>query len=344
MKILGLISSYNDPASRFRILQYQNYMDNLGAKLQVKTFFPPKESDPPKALNVLSKRLNRKTWRLIQYYSRKKYFAQQRSWDLLWQNRLMLYNSSAIEKQIKTPRVFDFDDAIWLTEGKEQVDAAIATADLVFAGNEFLADYAIRLNESTELVPTTVDTNRYFHLDVPPAHFNLGWIGTPSNFQYLDMIREPLLEFLRRNDDARLIIVSSQHPEDFPVDGEKILFRQWSAEKENELINEFTVGLMPLANNEWTKGKCSAKMLQYMACGKPVIVSPFGNNAKIMAEANVGLPATNKEEWLAAFHKLKHEPGLSKELGHSGRVLAANKYSAEKWAIKIHDHFKLLIQ
>ena len=344
MKVLGLISSLEDPASRFRILQYQDYLAKMGANLYTKTFFPPKESDPPKALNIFSKRLNKKTWRLIQYYSRKKYFAQQRSWDVIWQNRLLLYKNSTIEKQIKKPRVFDFDDAIWLTEGKEQVDAAIATADLVFAGNEFLADYAIKLNESTEIVPTTIDTNRFFNSNFLPQQFNLGWIGTRSNFKYLELIKKPILEFLQSHEEARLIIVSSHPPENLPVDGKKILFKLWSAVKENELINEFSVGLMPLADDEWSKGKCSAKMLQYMACAKPVIVSPVGNNLKIVNEASIGLHAGAEEEWLAAFQKLKNEPELAKELGNNGRSLVETNYSAEKWAIKIFDHFKQLIR
>lgn len=343
MKILGLISSYTDPASRFRILQYEKYLAQLGAALQIKTFFPPKESDPPKALNIFSEKLNKKAWRLLQYYNRKKYFAQQHSWDLAWQNRLMLYKSSSIEKQLKKPRVFDFDDAIWLTEGKDQVDAAIATADLVFAGNEFLADYALKLNASTEVVPTTIDTSKYYQLDMPPSQFTLGWIGTPGNFQYLEMIKRPLLEFLEKNVDSRVLIVSSEPPKNFSFTEGKIEFKKWSAEKENELINEFSVGLMPLSDDEWSKGKCSAKMLQYMGCGKPVIVSPVGNNNKILLEAAIGISATTDENWVKALAMIKNEPAFAMQLGTNGRMLVEKHYSAEKWATKIFDNFKRLI-
>jgi len=344
MKILGLISSHNDPASRFRILQYENYLQQLGAQLQIKTFFPPKESDPPKALNIFSRKLNKKTWRLLQYYNRKKYFAQQHSWNLVWQNRMMLYKSSSIEKKLKKPRVFDFDDAIWLTEGKEQVDTAIATADLVFAGNEFLADYALKLNASTEVVPTTIDTFKYYNHHTKTSRFTIGWIGTKSNFQYLEMIKTPLLEFLEKNDDSRLLIVSSEPPKNFAFTKEKIEFKEWSAEKENDLINEFSVGIMPLADNEWGKGKCSAKMLQYMACEKPVIVSPVGNNNKILSEAATGISASTDEDWVKALEKLKNEPAFARELGANGRMQVEKQYSAEKWATKIFDHFKQLIR
>lgn len=340
MKILGLISSYHDPASRFRILQYANYLQQLGAELQIKTFFPPKESDPPKTLNIFSEKLNLKTWKLFQYYSRKKYFSQKRTWDLVWQNRLLLYNSAAIEKKIKKPRIFDFDDAIWLTEGKKEVDAAIATADLVFAGNEFLAEYAIKLNESIEIVPTTVDTLRYHTTENTQMPFTLGWIGTKSNFQYLELIQQPVLEFLRKEKDSRFLIVSSEPPQNISFDNRKMVFKKWSVEKENELINEFSVGLMPLSDNEWCKGKCSAKMLQYMACKKPVIVSPVGTNKKMLAEKAIGLSASSDKEWLEAFQKLKYEPEAAAEMGKNGRGLVERNYSASVWSKKIFHHFQ----
>ena len=92
------------------------------------------------------------------------------------------------------------------------------------------------------------------------------------------------------------MIVSSELPAFLPPGNEQVIFRKWDAETENELLNSFSVGVMPLANDEWAKGKCAYKLLQYLACGKPVIASPVGVNSNILNEANVGLAARNSEE------------------------------------------------
>jgi glycosyltransferase involved in cell wall biosynthesis len=344
MKILGLISSISDPASRFRITQYREELRKYAVMLDTKIFSPPKESDPPALLNLVSGTWNRKIWRMRQEKSRNKLLQIENHYDLLWQNRLLLYQSADIETRLKKPRVFDFDDAIWMTEGKDAVDASIRSATKVFAGNEFLAGYASRLNAETEIVPTTIDTTKFCKTNKSQPAFTIGWIGTKSNFPYLEMIRAPLLDFLRTEKDARLMIVSSEAPSNFTFDNQKIVFVPWSATRENDQLNEFSVGLMPLDDNEWTRGKCSAKLLQYLACEIPAVVSPVGNNKKILAGADVALASSTNEEWINALKQLKHEPEYRMQLGKNGRMLVENNYSVNVWGKSIYNHFKKLVQ
>jgi glycosyltransferase involved in cell wall biosynthesis len=261
-------------------------------------------------------------------------------YDIIWQNRLLLYDHFSIEKYIKKPFVFDMDDAIWLTEGEKQVRLAIEKSSLVFAGNEYLAEYCHRINSNTAIIPTTIDTDVFKPVTQLNRSFNIGWIGTKSNFDYLELIKKPVLEFLQKTKDTKLIIVSSDRPGTFHFDDERIIFKQWSSEKENELINEFSIGLMPLPDNSWTKGKCSFKMLQYMACGVPAIVSPVGHNNQILEQSKTGIAAAHEQDWLNAMNDLKNDPDFYSHHAVRGRPFVEEKYSVHKWSVIINDHFK----
>ena len=339
MKIAGIISSVTDPASRFRIMQYEQPLRELGSDLTCKVFYPPKDSDPS---NFVFK--NKNLWHICQVSGRLKLIAQQYFYDLIWQNRLQLYNRFTIEKHISKPFVFDLDDAIWLTEGKKQVDLAIKKASIVFAGNDYLADYCKKINNNVQLIPSTINTSVYKPLSQNNDSFVIGWIGTKSNFPYLGLIKASVLKFLQTTKNTKLIIVSTEKPSLFHFDNEKIIFKQWTPETENELINEFSVGLMPLEDNEWTKGKCSYKMLQYMACGKPVIVSPVGLNRSILKQSNAGTGATNESEWLLALNNIYNDAFMRNTFSEKGRSFIEEKYCCHKWAVTINTHFNTLLK
>lgn len=337
MKILGLISSITDPAARFRIIQYKKPLIELGSYLNYSVPYPPKDSDPSRLVFK-----NNKIWHLCQVTGRLKFLSKQYFYDIIWQNRLLLYDHYSIEKYFKKPHIFDLDDAIWLTEGEKQVKLAIKKSTVVFAGNEYLAEYCSRINSNTKIIPSVIDTNVFKPLTSGSTSFNIGWIGTKSNFHYLHIIKQPILQFLKETKNTKLIIVSSEKPDTFNFENERIIFKPWSAEQENELINEFSIGLMPLADDNWTRGKCSYKMLQYMACSKPVIVSPVGLNKEILSQCNAGIAATNENEWLRALHDLKNDPAQYNTYAVNGRPFVEEKYSCSKWAVLINNQFKKL--
>jgi glycosyltransferase involved in cell wall biosynthesis len=337
MKVLGLISSLNDPASRFRILQYKKTLHALDTKLNYAVPYPPKDSEPSRIVFR-----NKKLWHLCMVTGRLKLIPQQYFYDIIWQNRLLIYNHFIIENFIKKPRVFDLDDAIWLSEGEKQVNLAIRKSAMIFAGNEYLAEYCTRINSNTKIIPSTIDTEIFKPLPAENNTFTLGWIGTKSNFPYLELIKQPVLQFLREAENTKLLIVSTEQPDTFTFDNEKIVFKKWLAEKENEFINEFSIGLMPLPDNDWTKGKCSYKMLQYMACCKPVIVSPVGLNKIILEKSQSGIGAANEADWLKAMHELKNDRARYAACAENGRPFTEENYSLKKWAPSINEHFKNL--
>ncbi len=343
MKVLGIISSPDDPASRARIIQYKPYLSGNGVILDYTYFKPLKESDPAPWTYKLKKISGISEWRvsdLLKSAGRLPLLFSQKGVDLIWQNRLIQIKHSFWEKRLTRPVIFDFDDAIWLNEGEKQVKDKIERSALVFAGNEYLAAYAKKYNPQVKVVPTVVDTDLLYPLGTQTGKFIIGWIGTKSNFRYLESIMYPLKEFLRKEPDAQLMIVSSEMPGFIPAGDNQFVFRKWSASSENELINGFTIGIMPLEDSVWTRGKCSYKFLQYLACGKPVIASPVGTNEKILKTATTGIAAVSHEQWLKALRELKHDPVMASMFGENGLRLVRKEYSCAAWVNPIISYMK----
>lgn len=345
MKVLGLIASLNDPSSRYRLLQYKPYLQKQGIELEEKYFYPVKDSSPAPWTNYVKKLTNIgqwRTWNVLQDISRLPLLIQQFQYDLIWQSRMLLPYLIKADKAINKPVVFDIDDAIWLLNGKESVGKALLSSSEVFAGNPFLADWCNKYNKQVSIIPTTVDVQKHFSLNHRPDRFTIGWMGTISNFKYLQIAQEAIEQFLLKYTKARFLVVSSTKPLFFNFDGDRVVFKQWNAEKENELINEFSVGIMPLTDEEWTRGKCGFKLLQYMACGKPVIASPVGINKKLL-DAGTGLSATTTREWMKAFEQLQHDDDACKNFGLQGRKLVELEYSTPRWSNFISERFNLIL-
>lgn len=324
-------------------MQYRSYFKNQGHQLDTPIFYPLRDADPPGWIKILRKISGINAWRIldaIKKYKRRPLLQMQNSYDFIWQNRLVLPHHDYFENRFKKPVAFDFDDAIWINEGRKQVENAIGKASVIFAGNEFLANFAANYNKNIQVVPTTVDTEIIKPLRRKDRPFTLGWIGTKSNFEWLEIIKQPVLDFLSANNDTRFVIVSSEKPSLFSFDEKKIIFMPWDKEKENELINEFDVGLMPLDDNEWTRGKCSYKMLQYLAGGKPAIVSPVGNNNKIIAQLPIKFKVTDSASWLKTFKQLKADSALYDACSKNGRKLVEENYSCKVWSPKIITLFR----
>lgn len=345
MNVLGLIASPADPASRFRILQYGPYLNDLAIDVTPKYHIPTKDSNPAawtKSLQKITGINPWRTWNILQNISRLPLLFQQFQHDLIWQSRMLLPYLFNGEKLIKKPVVFDLDDAVWVFEKVGPTAKAIAAATELFAGNEYLADWAGRYNRNVTLVPTTVDTRRFQPAPSLHSPFTIGWIGTSSNLKYLHLATAAIKKFLATHGDARFVIVSDAAPDFIKFDGRKFIFKQWNADSEAADINSFSVGIMPLTDDEWTRGKCGAKLLQYMACGVPVVASPVGFNSGLLSH-EVGFAASTEQDWAWAFEKVWAEPQAAAALGFNGRTLVERQYNTEAWAAIIAQRFQQLI-
>lgn len=230
--------------------------------------------------------------------------------------------------------IYDFDDAFFLRykQGNlkkfnfflgNKFDSIMSSASAINAGNKYLTEYSKKLNPNTNLFPTVIDINRYYiNQNKENEIFTIGWIGSPSTSEYLQEIIDPLNE-LGKKISIRMLVIGGPAPEIENITIEEVA---WSEDQEIELINKLDVGIMPLPATDWARGKCAFKLLQYMACGLPVVASRVGANIDIVGP-DVGYLAHDKESWVSALTKLNDDSRLRLELGLNGRKLVEQKYS-----------------
>jgi glycosyltransferase involved in cell wall biosynthesis len=247
------------------------------------------------------------------------------------------------------PYVFDFDDAVWVRYVSPansylsylRFPGKTATlcrqARHVIAGNAYLRDYALRYNPRVSVVPTTIDTETYRPL---PVHVRrrcvIGWTGSYSTEQYLALVR-PALERLRSRYDFRMVVVGGGS---FTATGLEVEHRPWRSATEVKDLADFDIGLMPLPDAEWERGKCGLKALQYMALGISVVASPVGCNAEIIQHGSNGFLARNDAEWEDLLGRLLEDVALRRALGEAGRRSVETRYSALVQAPRVAAIFK----
>ena len=274
------------------------------------------------------------------YCRRLRAMSQSDRFDLtIAYGELLPFLPGCLERQLlRTPFIYDFDDAFFLKYryGRlrllepllgAKADSLMAAAVAVTAGNSGLAAHARCFNSNVFELPSVVDTDQY----CPAVHskaerscrpFTVGWIGSPSTASYLRLLIEPLQQ-LARERPVRLLVVGGPAP---AITGVEVIGRPWSLEQEVPLIQQFDVGVMPLPDTPWTRGKCAYKLIQCMACGIPVVASPVGANVDAVPPG-CGLLADSSHQWLVAFRQLAADPLLRLRLGAAARQWVEHHYS-----------------
>lgn len=241
--------------------------------------------------------------------------------------------------------VVDYDDALFhqydqhrnpwvrrLLGGK--IATVMRLADTVVAGNAYLASYARRAGaRRVEVIPTVIDLARY--PATPPESnadvFTIGWIGSPSTARYLRDIAPALAEVCK-DGRARVRLIGSG-PVDLP--GVPLEVLPWREDTEVNEMRRFDVGIMPLPDEPWARGKCGFKLIQYMACGLPVVASPVGVNTEIVAPGVNGLLASTIDDWVQAMEALRADVEMQRRLGAAGRKRVEERYCLAVTAEKV---------
>ncbi|MBI2721707.1 MAG: glycosyltransferase family 4 protein [Bacteroidetes bacterium] len=249
------------------------------------------------------------------------------------------FEKKAFESGAKV--IFDFDDSIWLEDTSpankkwawikkpSKFFNTISYASIIIAGNSYLADKAKTVNKNTVIIPTTIDTD--IHAPKPQLRnkevINIGWSGSIStikHFQSLLPVLKRVKEKYKHKIHFKIIGDSNYKNSELTIEA-----ISWSENTEVAQLNTFDIGIMPLINDEWTKGKCGLKGLSYMACEVATVMSNVGVNATIIENNVNGLLANNDQEWFDALCKLIENKELRERLGKNGRITVIEKYSVE---------------
>jgi len=232
---------------------------------------------------------------------------------------------------------YDFDDAIYFGKPDRpgappdrsprrirKFEATCAIADLVTAGNATLAAAARRAARRVEIVPTGIDLSGYRPLPPREAAGRIAWIGLPGNLPYLARVEEPLRRLAGRRAGTRLVVVSERAPASFPAPVELVA---WSQATEAAALSGCDVGIMPLDDDDWTRGKGGFKLLQYMAAGLPTVASPVGVNTEITVDGETGYFASTPAEWETRIERLLADAELRRRMGSAGRRRVEERYA-----------------
>lgn len=261
-----------------------------------------------------------------------------RRYDLVWiEKELMPWMPATLERVLLagTPYVLDYDDAIFHTYDRHpnsvvrrlmgrKIDLVMRSAALVVAGNEYLAERAqVAGAERVEIVPSVIDLERYGPVTPPPdGPFTIGWIGSPGSERLLEHVRDVLAE-AEREPDTRLVLVGASER---ALPGVPHETWTWSEKGEVEQMRQFHVGIMPLADTPWERGKCGFKLIQCMGAGRAVVASPVGVNAEIVEEGETGFLASSPAEWRRAFEALRSDRARAARMGRAGRRIVEQRY------------------
>lgn len=341
MKVL-LLSKYSrkGASTRLRSLQYLPYLESKGFQITVSSLFDDEY------LDQLYLHGKRPPLRMIALYLRRLLvLLSVFRYDLIWiEKEVFPYMPAVVERLLKwlgQRYIVDYDDAIFHNyelSGNplvrrvlgRKIDVVMRHATCVVAGNGYLAARAITAGAArVEEVPTVVDATRYSPGEpLLPARPVIGWIGSPSTENYVVDIAQALAS-LCRTYDARLLLIGASADIATKFPGLDVEIAPWSELTEAELIAQLDIGIMPLPDGPWEKGKCGYKLIQYMACAVPVIASSVGVNVEIVRASRCGLLASNVAEWEAALAQLLESPAQRQQLGTAGRQAVEATYSLQ---------------
>lgn len=337
MRVLALTKYGTQAAStRQRFVQYAPYLAANGVSLDLSPLIGNDQFGP------ISRGLKLPPHQALRSYARRlRALAAGRRYDLIWVHcELFPHLPGVMERLIRltgTPYVFDFDDAIFhmydahprpivRTLLGTKLQPLLRSARAALCGNDYLRDYASRFCPNSVVVPTVVDTGIYRPRDRAPGPAEaplIGWIGSPSTFADVEPFIPAILSVAQRR-GARFRVIGGG-PRASGIEGLEAV--DWSEAAEVAEVRSMDVGIMPVADRPFQRGKCGYKLIQYLACEVPVVASPVGVNGRLAIPGETGFLAATGDEWAAALDRLLGDPALRTRMGRAGRALVEAQYS-----------------
>ena len=343
------------PSQRYRFEQYAPYWRSKGWDSEYAWLI---DAEDDRYFYSKGKLVQKGLFFLRSWKRRRAHVAMASEFDIVFvQREAFMTGSTRFERAFKRSGakvVFDFDDAIWhmdVSDGnrylrwlKKPAKTAelVAMADHVIAGNAYLAEYAGTHNAHVSLFPTVIDTDLYQPLQRPDdGRVVIGWTGSKTSVAHLKQALPALREVQRKyGDRVRFRIISDGVFVDQQLSVENLL---WKSSTEVEDLNAIDIGIMPLPHNEWSRGKCGFKGLQYMGLGKAVVLDNIGVNSTIVQDGVNGFLASTDNEWVEKISRLVEDRDLRHRLGTEARRTVVRDYSVQAWRDKYLDLFNSLI-
>ena len=311
MNILFLSTRPTKPSFRFRVQQSLAFFRERGDQCEV--VFLPRG-----------------------FWSRQRLFRRFSNYDtVVVQKRLFKAADLRLIRRHSHRLVYDVDDAVMFnSQGKRErrrqsrFSAIVRVADTVICGNCYLADQVDRNSKHVVIVPTAVDTER-FRPRLRQPHdgpVTIGWTGSRSSNRHLNRLF-PILAQLAGRIQVRFMSDTMNDLDLKRLGDVPFTFVPWSAEVEISETSNFDIGVMPLSDDPWTRGKCGFKALQYMALGIPAVCSPVGVNSEIIEHGRNGFLPRSPDEWLSVLIDLVDNPGLQTQIGNAGRQRVEEAYA-----------------
>lgn len=337
MNIL-LLSRYGrqGASSRYRSYQYLPYIRGQNMTVTVAPLL-----DDEYLHTVYAGKHRAHIRRVLLYIRRVAQCMRRGRYDLIWLEKEVLpWLPYWLERWLclsGVPYIVDYDDAVfhrydqhWLRSVRwllgTKIDRVMQQAALVIVGNDYLAQRARAARaRRVEIIPTVVDLERYPLAAPPDNHvFTIGWIGSPSTSRHLAVVQPALAEVCQ---DRAVQVVAIGASTSLAMPGVSLIIKQWHEATEVHELQQFDVGIMPLPDSDWERGKSGFKLIQYMACARPVVGSPVGVNKQLILDGVNGFQCGSMAEWVAALRQLQHDRELCQRLGRAGRNLVAEQYS-----------------
>jgi glycosyltransferase involved in cell wall biosynthesis len=337
-------------SSRVRFYQYVPYLASKGVEIQkapllsydyIRRLYDGKRAD---MLSIFRAYVRRISWLL-----------RSRTFDLLWiEKEILPWLPAWVEYLIsaKLPYVVDYDDAVFHRYEfhqssvirallRKKIDRVMRYSTLVIAGNDYLAERAKQAGAKwVEFLPSVVDVGNYPIKEVKPG-LNIGWIGSPVTAPFLNFL-QPVLKKLAEYPEIRLTLIGAGNIDFLPEVSKTLL--PWSEKKEIADLQTFDVGIMPLPDGPFERGKCGYKLIQYMASGLPVIASPVGVNKKIVEHNKNGFLASTDGEWFSAIMQLENNIEKRRQMGLAGRKQAEERYNLRVTAPQLVELFQNVVE
>lgn len=339
------------PSQRYRLEQWSPHLaSNHGIRLD---FAPFESRELAHLLHERGHVIPKAYWTLRDWVRRSRVLHQAAGYDAVVIHREAALIGPAVYERLLSakgiPIIYDFDDAIWSHGqarlnglfsllhfyGKTSTICRLATA--VTIGNDYLAQYARKRNELVAVVPSSIELADYPAIPEAnePGKFIVCWTGSASTLVHFEHAR-CALEQVAQSLPLVVKIICSRPPER-PIEGAEMRFVPWSPGREAYEVADCHVGIMPLPDDEITRGKGGMKALQFMATGRPVVLSPVGVNTQIVQNGHNGFLATSVEQWVGALSELARDPSLRANVGHNARKTVEEGFSASLSAKKFAD-------